>query len=97
MIGLLTELAKAGGRIAREHFAAVKDLDISVKGHGDYVSHVDRLVEVEIIRRIHARHPDHQILGEEGSPQWPSVNRSTFRGARVVCVGATVLAGVGER
>jgi myo-inositol-1(or 4)-monophosphatase len=68
MIGLLTELAKAGGRIAREHFAAVKDLDISVKGHGDYVSHVDRLVEVEIIRRIHARHPDHQILGEEGSP-----------------------------
>ncbi len=68
MIGLLTELAKAGGRIAREHFAAVKDLDITVKGSRDYVSHVDRLVEVELVRRIHARHPDHQILGEEGSP-----------------------------
>jgi myo-inositol-1(or 4)-monophosphatase len=68
MIGLITELAKAGGRIAREHFATVKDLDISVKGRGDYVSHVDRLVEVELIRRIRARHPDHQILGEEGSP-----------------------------
>jgi myo-inositol-1(or 4)-monophosphatase len=68
MIGLLTELAKAGGRIAREHFSLVKDQDITVKGSRDYVSHVDRQVEVELVRRIRARHPDHQILGEEGSP-----------------------------
>lgn len=68
MIGLLTELAKAGGRIAREHFALVKDQDITVKGSRDYVSHVDRQVEVELVRRIRARHPEHQILGEEGSP-----------------------------
>ena len=68
MHGLLSELAKAGGRIAREHFASVKDRDILVKGSRDYVSHVDRLVEVELVRRIRARHPDHQILGEEGSP-----------------------------
>lgn len=78
MIGLLTELAKAGGRIAREHFAMVRDQDITIKGSRDYVSHVDRLVEVELVRRIRARHPDHQILGEEGSPgtvtaaQWES-------------------------
>jgi len=68
MLGLLTELAKAGGRIAREHFAAVKDQDITIKGSRDYVSHVDRQVEVELVRRIRARHPDHQILGEEASP-----------------------------
>lgn len=67
-LGLLTDLAKAGGRIAREHFAAVKDQDVTLKGSRDYVSHVDRQVEIEIIRRIRARHPDHQILGEEGSP-----------------------------
>lgn len=67
-LGLLTELAKAGGRIAREHFAAVKDQDITVKADRDYVSHVDRQVEAEVVRRIRARHPDHQILGEEGSP-----------------------------
>ena len=67
MIGLLIELAKTGGRIAREHFAAVKDQDILVKGSRDYVSKVDRQVEVELVRRIRTRHPDHQILGEEGS------------------------------
>lgn len=67
-LGLLTELARAGGRIAREHFAAVKDQDITAKADRDYVSHVDRQVEAEVVRRIRARHPDHQILGEEGSP-----------------------------
>jgi myo-inositol-1(or 4)-monophosphatase len=67
VLPLLTELAKAGGRIAREHFAAVKDQDITIKGSRDYVSHVDRQVEAELVRRIRARHPDHQILGEEGS------------------------------
>jgi myo-inositol-1(or 4)-monophosphatase len=66
-LGLLTDLAKAGGRIAREHFAAVKDQDITIKGSRDYVSHVDRQVEAEVVRRIHARHPDHLILGEEAS------------------------------
>ncbi|MBN8524211.1 MAG: inositol monophosphatase [Planctomycetes bacterium] len=64
----MTDLAKAGGRIAREHFSAVKDQDITVKGSRDYVSHVDRQVEAEVVRRIRARHPDHQILGEEASP-----------------------------
>jgi myo-inositol-1(or 4)-monophosphatase len=68
MLGLLSDLVKAGGRIAREHFAAVKDQDITIKGSRDYVSHVDRQVEAEVVRRIRARYPDHQILGEESSP-----------------------------
>ncbi|MCS6969721.1 MAG: inositol monophosphatase family protein [Planctomycetota bacterium] len=68
MLGLITELARAGGRIAREHFAGVKDLDIAVKASRDYVSHVDRLIEAELIRRIHARHPEHAVLAEEQSP-----------------------------
>lgn len=67
-LSLMAEACKAGGRIAREHFAAVKDQDIAVKGSRDYVSHVDRLVEAEVVRRILARHGDHQILGEEGTP-----------------------------
>lgn len=68
MLGLITDLARAGGRIAREHFAGVKDLDITVKASRDYVSHVDRLIEAELVRRIHARHPEHAVLGEEGGP-----------------------------
>ncbi|MEK7415071.1 MAG: inositol monophosphatase family protein [Planctomycetota bacterium] len=68
VLGFTSELAKAGGRIAREHFATVKDQDISMKGSRDYVSHVDRQIEAELVRRIKARFPDHQILGEESSP-----------------------------
>jgi myo-inositol-1(or 4)-monophosphatase len=68
VIGELLDLAKAGGRIARMHFSAVKDHDITVKGQRDYVSHVDRQVEAELVGRIRLRHPDHQILGEEASP-----------------------------
>lgn len=68
MSGLRTfivDLAKSGGRIAREHFATVAQKDVRSKGSRDYVSHVDGLVEDAIIRRIRAHHPDHQILGEE--------------------------------
>lgn len=68
MLGFMAELAKSGGRIAREHFAAVSEQDITLKGNRDYVSHADRQVEGELVRRILARHPDHQILGEESSP-----------------------------
>lgn len=71
MRSLLTELAKLGGRIAREHFANVAEKDVRVKGMHDYVSHVDRLVEDAIVRRIRARYPDHLVLGEEGSGGHP--------------------------
>jgi myo-inositol-1(or 4)-monophosphatase len=67
MRSFLIELAKVGGKIAREHFATVAEKDVRSKGQHDYVSHVDRLVEDTIIRRIRSRYPDHQILGEETS------------------------------
>ncbi|MBA3699054.1 MAG: inositol monophosphatase [Planctomycetes bacterium] len=61
----ITELAKAGGRIAREHFYTIARKDVRVKADRDYVSHTDRLVEDTLIRHIRAHHPGHQILGEE--------------------------------
>jgi myo-inositol-1(or 4)-monophosphatase len=61
----ITDLAKAGGRIAREHFHTLSRSDVRVKADRDYVSHADRLVEDTIIRRIRAHYPSHQILGEE--------------------------------
>jgi myo-inositol-1(or 4)-monophosphatase len=65
MRSFVVELAKTGGRIAREHFATVKQKDVRTKASRDYVSHVDGLVEDAIIRRIRAHYPDHAILGEE--------------------------------
>jgi myo-inositol-1(or 4)-monophosphatase len=61
----ITDLAKAGGHIAREHFHTLARQDVRVKADRDYVSHADGLVEDTIIRRIRAHHPEHQILGEE--------------------------------
>ncbi len=68
---VLVELAKQGGKIAREHFANVAEKDVRVKGMHDYVSHVDRLVEDAIVRKLRARFPDHLVLGEEGSGTQP--------------------------
>ncbi len=71
MRSFLMDLANHGGRIAREHFAHVSMKDAQAKGHRDFVSHVDRLVEDAIIGRIHAHYPDHRILGEETSGSHP--------------------------
>ncbi len=67
MRGFLVELAKVAGTIARQHYATVSDRDVSRKGDRDYVSHVDRMVEDTLVRRIRSHYPDHQIMGEEGS------------------------------
>ncbi|HYE05690.1 MAG TPA: inositol monophosphatase family protein [Planctomycetota bacterium] len=66
MRGVLIELANVAGRIAREHFAHIGLKDAIVKADRDYVSHVDRKIEGELIARIRARFPDHRVLGEEG-------------------------------
>jgi myo-inositol-1(or 4)-monophosphatase len=71
----IIDLAKAGGRIAREHFHTLTRKDVRVKADRDYVSHADRLVEDTLIRRIRAHHPDHQILGEESGSGGHPVNR----------------------
>jgi myo-inositol-1(or 4)-monophosphatase len=69
MRAFAVELARAGGRIAREHFRHVGVHQVQAKGRRDYVSHVDRLVEDAMVRRIRARFPEHRILGEEGGHQ----------------------------
>ncbi len=67
MLSDLLDLAKTGGRIAREHFTALRGKDVVAKRPRDYVSHVDRLVEDTLVKRLRAKFPDHQVLGEEGA------------------------------
>ena len=66
MLSDLIDLAKTGGRIAREHFSSLSGRDVVAKRPRDYVSHVDKLVEDTLVTRIRARFPSHQVLGEEG-------------------------------
>jgi myo-inositol-1(or 4)-monophosphatase len=76
MRSFVIELAKTGGRIAREHFATVVQQDVRTKANRDYVSHVDGLVEDALIRRIRAHYPDHGILGEESGSGGHPINAS---------------------
>jgi myo-inositol-1(or 4)-monophosphatase len=67
MLSDLLDLAKTGGRIARDHYASLRGKDVVTKRPRDYVTHVDRLIEETLVTRIRARFPGHQVLGEEGS------------------------------
>jgi myo-inositol-1(or 4)-monophosphatase len=68
MRSFLLELARNGGRIAREHFRSHR-VSVTTKARNDYVSHVDHMVEDAIHTRIKAQYPDHLIIGEEGLGQ----------------------------
>jgi len=70
----ITELAKAGGAIARQYFQNLSATDVQVKADRDYVSRADGLVEAEIIRRIRAQYPEHAILGEESGAGGQTLN-----------------------
>jgi myo-inositol-1(or 4)-monophosphatase len=58
------EAAIAAGQLAKEHFTQEKQ--IVAKGEdGDLVTAIDHLAEKEILSRIMASFPDHQIRSEE--------------------------------
>ncbi len=69
MRSFIMELARTGGALAKKYFRN-GSTSVDVKGRGDYVSHVDRLVEEAITTRIHAHYPEHCIIGEEGQARW---------------------------
>jgi myo-inositol-1(or 4)-monophosphatase len=71
MLNDLNELARIAGRIAHEHFLSGAGTVVREKGPRDYVTHVDRLIEDTLIRRIQTRFPEHRVLGEEGLAQDP--------------------------
>jgi myo-inositol-1(or 4)-monophosphatase len=70
----ITELAKAGGAIARQYFQNLSAADVQIKADRDYVSRADSLVEAEIIRRIRQQFPAHSILGEESGAGGQTLN-----------------------
>lgn len=67
----LLEVAVAAARRAsevhRQHLGRVTVEEWSEKGVADFVTHVDREAEAEIVAMIRARFPDHAFLAEEGT------------------------------
>lgn len=59
--------AEAAADVHRRHLGRVEVGAWSEKGVADFVTHVDREAEAEIVRCIRAHFPDHAILAEEAA------------------------------
>jgi myo-inositol-1(or 4)-monophosphatase len=57
--------AAAGAEVVSRYFRGT-GLDVRQKGENDFVTRADKESEEAIVRTILSRHPDHQILAEEG-------------------------------
>ncbi len=57
--------ALAAGRLAVSYLTQNKPLEIETKGPQDFVTAVDKAVELLIRNRLHQAFPHHAILGEE--------------------------------
>lgn len=62
------EAAQIGGAYLRSQFRK-SGLEVELKGKHDFVTAVDREAERRIREYLEAEHPDHEIMGEEGSPE----------------------------
>ncbi|TCM51085.1 myo-inositol-1(or 4)-monophosphatase [Rhizobium sp. PP-F2F-G48] len=57
--------AQAAGRLALSYLTQNKPLDVETKGPQDFVTAVDKAVELLIREKLRGAFPDHAILGEE--------------------------------
>jgi myo-inositol-1(or 4)-monophosphatase len=64
----IVAIAREAGTLTQAHFAQLADLDIGIKGPGDFVSDADRESETLIRERLFALQPDWSLTGEEFAP-----------------------------
>jgi myo-inositol-1(or 4)-monophosphatase len=60
--------ARDAGALTLEHFKKFRDIEIGIKGPGDFVSDADRESEMLIRRELLSRYPDWSFTGEEFAP-----------------------------
>jgi myo-inositol-1(or 4)-monophosphatase len=68
-IGLTRELAEASGTLILKHYGTA--LDVQAKPDRSPVTVADKQAEALLRRMIAERHPEHQVLGEEGGLSGP--------------------------
>lgn len=64
----LETIVREAARITQDHFACFRDIDIGIKGPGDFVSEADRASETLIRERLFAIAQDWSLTGEEFAP-----------------------------
>lgn len=60
--------AREAGALTLEHFKRFRDLEIGIKGPGDFVSDADRESETMIRQHLLSRYPGWSLTGEEFAP-----------------------------
>ena len=68
ILDVMADTAREAGVLTLEHFARFRDLEIGVKGPGDFVSEADRASEQLIRKRLFAIDPNWSLTGEEFAP-----------------------------
>lgn len=69
LVNIAVSAARAAGNFIMRNQERVEQLKVERKSRNDFVTHVDRGAEQEIVSQIHKMYPDHAILGEEGGAQ----------------------------
>ncbi|MGC8467566.1 MAG: inositol monophosphatase family protein [Acidithiobacillus sp.] len=59
--------ARKAGDIINRAIDRVNEIQVSSKGHNDFVTEIDQRCEAVIVETIQRAYPDHGILGEEGA------------------------------
>src|SRR5436190_8595941 len=62
---MVSAARKAGRRLVRD-FGEIENLQISLKGPGDFVTHADQRTEQMLIEELQRARPGYGFLGEEG-------------------------------
>jgi myo-inositol-1(or 4)-monophosphatase len=62
---MISAARKAGRRLIRD-FGEIENLQISLKGPGDFVTHADQRTEQMLIEELQRARPGYGFLGEEG-------------------------------
>ncbi len=65
MLNIAVKAARQAGKVILRHLDQLDRLQVETKGRNDFVTHVDRMAEEEIIRVIYRAYPDHAVLAEE--------------------------------
>lgn len=67
-LNIMIKAARKAGRSLVRDFGEVENLQVSLKGPGDFVSNADRKAEEIVRRELMEARPDYGWLGEESAP-----------------------------
>ena len=80
ILNLAKELARKSGEYILDHSRSNRRLELSLKSRRDIVTELDYWVESTIFQHVHARYPDHVLIGEESAAKLVQNEERDLRG-----------------